>query len=1261
MTHSFGDVVFTGIISMAAISIGQVVNQAANQIDPRSRHERRCLEHRSYRHCVGHRYLLWSALVLLFLIAPKWNTLNAAVVMPSNLPGEWSAIGRVKIQTAGNAAVISGGFVVENQSWNDAEITFRAKTPSLVDQVQIWGGFRYRDRDSRYVFALRGGNDNDLYLARYAPDGGAKFLGFAPLDFKPVPGTWYRFRVVALGNRFQIYLNDEKLPRINVVDNNASWTNGSVALGGGWLPAEFADLQVKPLTSEDKSAFIALGDKRWMTPKVDKEAERKTQRETYSPATFPALNSLRTELSLNGNWLFKPDYELAAGQTPIQLDYNDHNWHVMPVPSFWTPGLSWLHGETSFPELGGASMTKGVAESLYIQETKRCDSYTFDWLKTRAAWYRHYVELPEKLEGRRFELAFDAMAKVSEIWVNGIKVGTHTGMFGEVKCDVTKAVRPGRNVLVVHVISKPDSTGKTSNHVEGVAVTVEVTSAMLHSLPHGMFQDNVGGIWQPVKLTATAPVLVSDVFVEPGLHGADINLYILNSSQQAAQLEVNYTITSTQDGSLLYSNQEPHSFSAVAGDTGHLKLATPYLNPKLWSPQDPNLYDLEVRLKEQGRVVDNYKVRFGFRTFTVDGEKFLLNGKPFWLRGANPFPNTLRPNDAKLARRFTEIAREGNVHVTRSHIVPFTSTWLDAADQIGMAVSFEGTWPWLMLEGNPPGDDLIKVWRDEFLSLIHEHRNHPSIILWTVNNEMKFEQFNQTNAALLKQKWTILNETIKAMRQTDPTRPIVADSAYVRKEAQRGYQTLVKPEGLDDGDADDAHRYYGWYNESFFNLYDGAFNKQSTPGRPLISQEMSTGYPSNDDGHPVRFYLFKHHTPQALVGDDAYENADPAIFLNRQAFMTKGLAETLRRTSHEAAAGILYFSYFTWFQTPWSVDQIKPWPTYYALKAALQPVLVSAELYGRHFYAGSTIHRRVCIVNDAENFETISNSRLIWEFKSDSQVLAQGKIDVPPVKYYENRWLDVDFTTPTNLPTPRVDGQLVLRLEVDGKILSDNNYDITIASVDWAQGDRDRKSIVQLWNPGKQSSNDLFGMPVSVVDSISLANPTNVLIIGSLYGRTLTTTEMQQLHEFVSQGGRVLMLHPGTALTNLFPDQVSVFKAKEGEIVTMQVPESPVFSGIEPLDLAWFERGDRHLPLACTGVFQIRSDRRDTVALAWQCDIHGYLKIPAEIMQISGSPLLEIQSGRGRLLASELCFESAKDDPIARRLLMNAICHLNDN
>ncbi len=1199
-------------------------------------------------------------LLCLFLILICLRSVGRAQSL-SGWPEDWFTIGRAQIQATSDSLIVAGGYAVNRKGMANGQMTFRARAPLSAGEVQIWAGFRYRDRDSRYVFALRGGHDNDIYLARYAPDGAAEFLGFAPLDFKPEPGIWYRLRVVFLGNRIQIFLNNEKLPRLNAVDPEPLWNTGNLLVGGGWLPAEFTDLQIDSLSDKGKADFRGIGDRQWNAPPVDKAAVatplalRQKQRAAYMPAVIDSFNPQRTEVSLDGKWLFMPDYELPPGQVPVQSDYDDQDWNVMQVPSFWNPALSWLHGETGFPGLDEFSKTKGVAESLYVQRLRQCDSYTFNWRKTHAAWYRHYLDLPQFLGNRHFELTFDAIAKVSDVWVNGLKVANHTGMFGQVKCDITVAARPGRNVIAVHVISQGNAPDNSPSQVKDVAVTVEVTSNMLYSLPHGMFQDGVGGIWQPVSLTVTAPVFINDCFIEPGLHGAKINLDVRNTRDDAEQLGVSYKIISASNGELLYSNDAPVALMAPAG-VSHLKLTTPRLDPKLWSPQDPNLYTLEIALQDQGTTVDRYSVRFGFRTFSVDGNRFLLNGHPFWLRGADPFPNTLCPNDSVLAHRFMQLAHAGNVRVTRTHIVPFTATWLDAADEEGVAVSYEGTWPWLMLRGAPPDDELIRDWKDEFISLIKEYRNHPAIILWTVNNEMKFEQEPPRQ---IEKKWTILSDTIKAMRKADPTRPIVADSSYVRKEARAGYQQVVKPLGLDDGDVDDAHSYYGWYNNSFFHFYDGQFNIQATPDRPLISQEMATGYPNNDDGHPVRFYLFKHYVPQALVGDDAYENADPAIFLKRQAFMTKELTETLRRTSHDTAAGLLLFSYLTWFQTPWNPEEIKPWPAYDALKTALQPVLVSAELYGRHVYSRSTLAARVYIINDSEDCLAIPASRLHWEFQAGGTALRSGDVAVPSVPYYTNYWLNVLLPTPDALPTPRTDGQLVLRLQSDdGRELSENHYDVVMATTDWAMNGSDKFANILFWNPGRQPMTNLSDLPINSVDSIQALNPTNLLIVGPLDGVDLKPSDASALKDFLSAGGRVLMIHPQRSLVSLFPNLVNSYKSKEGEIVTMHIPESPVFSGIEPLDIAWFGRGDRRLPIACSGVYQIADGQQTISALADQCDLHGYLTHPAEIQKFSGTPLVEIRVGKGRLIASELNFDSAINDPISRRLLSNIINNL---
>jgi hypothetical protein len=1171
---------------------------------------------------------------------------------------DWKPIGRIQIQTNQDSVELQGGWIFEKKIWGDAEISVRLRAPADSDTVQLWGGFRCRDRDSRYVFALRGGDNNDIYLARYAPDGGARFLGFAPLDFKPAPGTWYRLRILIAGNRFQIYLNDETLPRLNAVDPDASWTEGSVLLGGGWARGEYSDLQVKELSAEAKTAFAAVGNQTWKTPEPDKEAERRVQRAAYRPVVVEKLNPWRTEISLDGNWLFLPDYE-AGAEKPITGDFNDENWHVMEVPRFWTPGLSWLHGEIGFPELKGVAQTKGVADSLYVQETRRVEGYTFDWKRTKAAWYRHYVDLPKDLNGRRFELVFDAIAKISEVWVNGIKVGTQTGMFGQLKCDITDAAKAGRNVIAVHVISEANTKLENANKVEGVAVTVEVTSKMLHSLPHGMFQDDVGGIWQPVRLVATAKTLVSDSFVQPRLNGVDVDLDILNSSEQSENVALDYSIVSAADGKLLYAGQGPQAIELAPNQTNHLRFSTPELHPKLWSPENPNLYLLEVQLKKNGAVVDKYHVRFGFRTFSVADGKFLLNGKPFWLRGGNPFPNTLRPNDGALARRFMEIAREGNVNTTRSHIVPFTTTWLDAADEKGMAVSYEGSWPWLMLTGDPPSAELLSIWKEEFLSLIRQHRNHPSLVLWTVNNEMKFPVLDANNLERMKKKWIILNDMIQAMRATDPTRPVVADSAYVRKEAARGYRAVVRPNGFDDGDVDDVHRYYGWYNESFFHFYDGEFGQQfHTPGRPLISQEMSTGYPRSDDGHATRFYLFKHYTPQALVGDDAYENADPSIFLTRQTFMTKELAETLRRTSRDSCDGILFFSYFTWLKNAWDAKAVQAWPEYHGLQKALQPVLVSAELYGRHFYAGNTLRRRVCIINDSENGESLPVSQLQWAFRAGNKTLSSGQIKVPPMAFYTNRWLDVDFKTPANLPSGRVNSRLVLTLKSEGKTISENGYDVVLADPKWAVGKMSENKVML-----NGSADDFKRMlpEVAVVTAPSLETlPAGQLVVISAAEKFISEpAQAKQLKTFVEKGGRVLLLNAGSALASVFPEKIRGYVSKEGEIVTMHIPESPVFSGIEPLDLAWFEPEGRYLPLACTGVYRVKTGSEGLMCLADQCDIHAYLQRTSEITRYSGTPLVEIRAGKGVLISSEMNFAASENDPIARRLLANVIGYLN--
>ena len=1205
---------------------------------------------------IPHR-ILARLLALAVFTAPCFCPLVGAVEvkLPTAFPGgSWQSFGRAEITAAENSITVANGWVADVRPMSDCELSFRARMPRSADPLQIWGAIRVKDRENRYAFGLRGGAEPQISLARYASEGNSKFLGFAPLEFKPAPGEWVSVRVAVAGRRFQVFVNNEDLPRINVEDAKGPlWKDGGVGLGGGWLPAEFSDVKVTPLTGARLAAFNTVGDKLMEAPSVDKEARREKQRAAYRPVTVEAVPAGRSEVKLDGNWLFMPDQDLNPdAPAPSAQETQDANWHVIPVPSFWTPTLGWLHGEKGMPDLKGASAYKGPSDKLIVEEYDRVNAQTFDWQLTKAGWYRHIINMPANVSGKQVAISFDAIAKKSEIWVNGIKVGSNLGMFRQIDCDISKAVKPGRNAIAVHVIGNPEKKVAGGNKVEAVAVTVNVTAEMLQSLPHGMADNNSGGIWQPVKLVMTDPVRVSDVFIRPRTDGATAEVEISNGDSRARAVELFYSIRDNNDHTTLDASAKPVVVTVPGGGKTSLKIETPALHPKLWSPREPNLYVLDLKLAEGGKTLDQQGTRFGFRTFTVNGGKFLLNGKPYWLRGGNHTPSTLRPNDGSLARRFMKLAREGNIWVTRSHSLPFTETWFDAADEIGFGVSMEGTWPWLMLKGEPPKPELIALWKEEFSGLLRKHRNHPSLLFWTVNNEMNFAHFDEKDNALLKRKWIVLDDMIRSMRGIDPTRPISAYSGYVRRLADKGFQAVVKPDRFDDGDIDDAHVYYNWYNESSFHLFDGEFGKKmATPGRPLISQEISTGYPRNDDW-PSRSYQFYRYVPQALVGNYSYEQNDPAIFMTRQAFMTKEVMEVIRRTNRDESAGLLPFAYLTWFTDVWKSESIRPKLTYYEVKKAMQGVLVSAELFGRHFYTGDVLKRRVCIVNDADNQSSVPAGTLVWEFRDGATVFSKGQIATPTVGYYTNQWVDAELQTPA-LSKPRIDAKLVLTLTANGRTVSTNDYDVVLASREWAAPKTAGK--VPVFDPHGKCQPTLAGIKTIPVNSIT----GNSLVIGDLGALLQSPGGGAKLNAFVQAGGKVLLLQPGNDLVKFLPELVTGYRKVDGEIVTMQVPESRVFDGIQPLDTAWFEMGDRNLPYACQGVFEVNGARTQVATLALQCNFHPDVK-RSGFTGIAGYPLVEIRLGKGLIIASEMMLSAKDKDPIAGRLLRNLLETISD-
>ncbi|MGI6265361.1 MAG: glycoside hydrolase family 2 protein, partial [Acutalibacteraceae bacterium] len=1083
---------------------------------------------------------------------------------------------------------VADGWVASRAAMPDNfAFTFTARCAEDVPQVQIWAGFKHYSRDYRYVVALRGGNNNHLYLARMGAEGYDKMLALRPLEFSPMPGVWYTIKVVCAGQKIAVYLGDDPTPLIGFVDDDSPFTAGGVSLGGSYLPTQFKDVCVCEVAEtaldgvEKQPDYLASVT---MTPD-EREAARARARAAYRPYAVPAVTADRLELSLDGKWLFTPDYELKAD--PQAMGYDDSRAHVIDVPSAWIPLQAWLEGENM------RDLNKGMNDNYLVEEMTRCLNQTFDYRKTKSAVYRHYLDLPKGIENKRVVLDFEAIALISAVYFNGVRVNENIGMFAPQVIDVSDYVHAGRNLIAVEVhrrltdesehafnTSTVDDNYATAWDIldadsknEQVAVKVERREFCTDDIAHGFYMNNPGGIWRSVRLIISDKVHVEDCFFVPTMEDAKIEVTYANDTAACQPVTLSYRLTHKTTGEYLCGGVIEDK-ALDAGEKRTVSFTTPKVKPHLWGPGTPNLYDLAFTVDRDGDVLDVYHEQVGFRTVKFDGATMIYNGSPIWVRGGNHMPAHVKPTDKLLARRLLTLAKEHNVMATRTHVAPWGSAWLDQADELGVMISLEGTWSWLMLEHIPSAKS-IALWKDELVKLVRRHRNRPSLFLMTMNNEMKFYSTDAPQEVTIE-KGRILEGGVRLMRRELPHLPLVIDSAYHRAQAIRNgrYENVIVKHGYDDGDMDDPHGYFGWYNPCFFHYMNGEFGKDYTvPGRPCMSQECATGYPRAEDGLPTRAYLYMHQTPQTTVGKKAYEYNDPRYFLSRHGMLSKELVEMFRRVEHDRLCGVILFAFETWFYNQHDYRRIQPMSSVKALKTAYQPVLASADLFGRHFTAGDTIKVDITLINDDTYKRDLAAPLVEALLTAGDAVLEKQTLSYDDLPYFKTAVRTLTMPVPTVLPASRTEARLVLKVRVDGRVISENAYDLLLAEKAWAMGDGVDDRYFYLQDDAEAAALlARYGLDATPVEDPARAGDGRLVL-----AKPVAEGDADALRAYAAKGGKVILLGQKELPDGLLTETETAFKAHRQEILTMNTPESSVFNGIEPLDTAWFEDG-RHVP-----------------------------------------------------------------------------------
>jgi beta-galactosidase len=373
------------------------------------------------------------------------------------------------------------------------------------------------------------------------------------------------------------------------------------------------------------------------------------------------------------------------------------------------------------------------------------------------AWYRRRVSIPADWKGKIPWVVFTGVHREAEVWVDGKLAGSHRSYLTPFRIDLSQPPISAQAGETITIAARVDA--RRNREVDPLMGCLDTLDFLYATW---------GGLHQPVRLEAATPTRVDDVFVVPHLENDTAEIRVAIAGPKTGKLKIVAQVFD-QDGAVVKSADR-----AVAPEAPETALAVHIANPKLWSPQSPHLYTASIQLFSEDAAVDQRTVRFGMREFKVAGGKFLLNGKPIFLRGYGDdciFPNTIcPPTDKNELRSRLALARDYGFNFARHHSWTPPEAYLDAADELGMMLQPE--FPFAYAWDLPTSPETRRAALEQWQAVIRLNRNHPSIVTWCMGNE----QYNSFDIA------PAMDE---AARRLDPTRPIIDSDGCSFKHATR--------------------------------------------------------------------------------------------------------------------------------------------------------------------------------------------------------------------------------------------------------------------------------------------------------------------------------------------------------------------------------------------------------------------------------------------------------------------------------------------
>ncbi len=498
----------------------------------------------------------------------------------------------------------------------------------------------------------------------------------------------------------------------------------------------------------------------------------------------------RTVTDFNFGWKFHKG-DIPEAYNP---GFDDSDWLTIDLPHDWS------------------------IEGPFSSDLASCTGY----LPGGTGWYRKTFNMPRDMQDRMIYIYFDGVYKNSEVWINGNYLGKRPNGYISFQYDMTPYIRFGsENVISVKVdhMDYADSRWYTGS-----------------------------GIYRDVKLIACSPVHIkqwgifaSTPIVTKNRAVVDIDVNIINESGEKEDI--------TLENFLLFKGDTAgKAISRViitAGDEATVEQQIELSNPQLWDIENPSLYRLASIVKCGDEILDNCNTNIGIRKFAFDPDKgFSLNGKPLKIKGVCLHHEAGCLGAAvpdKVWKRRLDILKEMGCNAIRTSHNPPSSSFLDMCDKTGFLVNNETFDEWELPkrkwikgwnEGNPGLDGSASFFSEWHTKDLEDHirrdRNHPSVIMWSIGNEIDYPTDPYTHISLNSKdnplKWArhkpglpdgnrlgeIAEELAGIVKKYDDTRPVTAGLASVVMSDATGYSGALDIAGYNYQEYryDDDHKKY---------------------------------------------------------------------------------------------------------------------------------------------------------------------------------------------------------------------------------------------------------------------------------------------------------------------------------------------------------------------------------------------------------------------------------------------------------------------